>query len=1423
MRTLTAGERTTLASAHLNIYVRVAVQDADGAWVRLDTLRGLDWVEAVQWQEGIDEPTLSGSVTTRREVWTGSELLSLSPQLQASTLNRNAANAYAPLLNAGRGVRIWTATVAHAVAPAEADFRLMVDGVIDDVDWKGTASQLTIKFRDQGKRLQDRFIEAKRVYGSDAGTAVETVLQQLIADNPPVGPLPTVYTPVSPGWMIHQYQQDQVNLMEALRALALQIGWDFRYRWDDGTQSFRPTFFQPERTKTVPDATVGPDEYLDITQLALSDADIRNVIKVTYINAATGAVAEKVAEDAASVALYGRRAMEVAEASTSNIDSDAEAQDLADAILADLATPNATHEIETLYWWPVQLGDLYAYQANGVHYDQDQQYAVTGYKHELRGGDGRTTITARGKPAGAYMGWLTRARDPLGNGLGWLSQAFIARIGATDADETLRYTGQLGANSTGTLEWRRQLNDSTVSGPWTAWAPYTGPVDEVIPRLTYYSREVRLEVRDTASGETGIPAFMVVTGKMDGVDQGTGQVNGQHPFVDDTGADYGYPLHGDLSDATGHTAHSAVRDHSLRVLTGFFDRASDDSDDITQGASRLLVSWDSLNGSAQVDLAKPGVQGRILDNISETSARKHLLAPLRTQVAARVPSHGQNLLFNPGFEDDLSFWTSGTGISVVTDATKAHSGNKYLQLSVPSGATTANQADEAGAVKWFEVNPGDVIKLGGWLYRETGDGTCYISMALADKDKTNITYTPCSSGAGAWTAASAEVTVPAGKKYAFLYCQIYNATAPTIARFDDLYLKILRPTNDVLAGVLRSGMQDSAARTLTGFYDKSSDDTDDLAQGPTRKLVSGTALDASNNVDLSKAGVVGNLPSPDRFATPYGASYRLPRGREAVAMLDNPDFELGGADPLGVDSGWQSRYGTSIASYETASPIAGSRSLRLTARAAIYDYLQNRVRFVCRPGEKYYIAAKGYASNGGIFSPCLIFDSATGTNVGVLVPGYFSTGAAAVVEGIVTVPAGAAQGYVALRINNNAAVTDWAVIDEVRLRRALPDALPLEGRTPGVATIVSKLADTGHAASTMQDASARILTGFFDKSSDDTADLTQAANNKLVSDNEKTGASRGYGGFTNTTGGLVSTAKDSAARTLTGFFDRASDDTDDLAQGPSRRLVASAALNASDQVDLALAGVRRSSVAAATVLQKLQDTGNLAASTVIEESAGGRAIARGATLYELQDGEAPNFAQSYDQVPIVLPLPGGISYNAAFTGDQRIRFAATNVTVSGFTAVCRIEEVAGVTTLVTRTAWTAGGPPGTDPHQLNKDTSAQAYDDHYTLKYNVSVAPDASNPGQCYVDAYANAGAGWVSVGSNFYYSAAGTKSFTGETIGFTLDGMDLNDDFGLSKSSVTGFTTLTPVNASWYEATAPASGAATNASVKVPFMVLGS
>ena len=269
------------------------------------------------------------------------------------------------------------------------------------------------------------FTGDERPYGSDAGVPVETVIQNIIDDNAPslyrgaipygyIGGTPTLYTPTSPSFDIRPFFQKREPVQSAIETLAAMIGWNVKYRWHASARDFRLTLFEPDRSKALQDYDFSTDEIVDVTRASVEGADIRNAVEVIFsdfANADENNFAPRVtvrATDSASITKYGYRLCQISEASTSQIDTEQEAQDLAEAILGDLAEPKADIGIEVPFRRFVDNGDLYALPADGYHWDSAKSVAVTGYSHNFSDGRATTSLSLRGQPASMNKGWQVR-------------------------------------------------------------------------------------------------------------------------------------------------------------------------------------------------------------------------------------------------------------------------------------------------------------------------------------------------------------------------------------------------------------------------------------------------------------------------------------------------------------------------------------------------------------------------------------------------------------------------------------------------------------------------------------------------------------------------------------------------------------------------------------------------------------------------------------------------------------------------------------------------------------------------------------------------------------------------------------------------------------------------------------------------------
>jgi hypothetical protein len=401
-----------MRASHQNIWWRFSVKDGAGAWRELTNESGFDWVDELQWGDDIDAPTMTGSVIVRREIVSAGGVLSLAPLVATSPLNL-IGGSYAPLLNVGREMLIETANTAPSIAPTSGQWKSAFEGFITDI--AAGSDPMTLTITDKGSVLVDMQIEQERDYGDAAGTPLEAVLQQMLDDNAGAGTY-TLYVPVASGAFVKPYRQLKGGLLDAMRTLALRIGWNVRYQYD-ASDVYRLTFYSIDRAKTTPDATIDNNEWLELTRLDISNKDVRNVVRVNWQDKTTLAVSSAEASDAGSIAEFRRRFMEIGYGSTDSIDSQPEGQAMADIAVSDLSTPLADQAGEQFYFWPVQNGDLLTYVADGEHYTDDQTFGVVAFQHSLTREQQRTNIAVRGKIAGAYKRWLNTRNGEFPGGI----------------------------------------------------------------------------------------------------------------------------------------------------------------------------------------------------------------------------------------------------------------------------------------------------------------------------------------------------------------------------------------------------------------------------------------------------------------------------------------------------------------------------------------------------------------------------------------------------------------------------------------------------------------------------------------------------------------------------------------------------------------------------------------------------------------------------------------------------------------------------------------------------------------------------------------------------------------------------------------------------------------------------------------------
>lgn len=244
------------------------------------------------------------------------------------------------------------------------------------------------------------------------GVPLETLIQQLLNDNG-LGSFVTLQTPVSPGWNVKPYKQDRQSVADAIQAMVDQMGWWCRFEWSSTLGRYELTLAAPDRASATVHKTLLSDEEVTCSDLSVDVWSIRNVVRLIYSDSSSrdgdGNPLRFVREvsDSASIAKYGRRFMELGEASTSAIDTAAEADRMANAVLTDLREPTAGLGVEFPCDFYLEMGDRITVPADGLRFTAAQTLAVESLSHSFAGESARTSVTLRGAPAAHRLLWLS--------------------------------------------------------------------------------------------------------------------------------------------------------------------------------------------------------------------------------------------------------------------------------------------------------------------------------------------------------------------------------------------------------------------------------------------------------------------------------------------------------------------------------------------------------------------------------------------------------------------------------------------------------------------------------------------------------------------------------------------------------------------------------------------------------------------------------------------------------------------------------------------------------------------------------------------------------------------------------------------------------------------------------------------------------
>ena len=413
MRTPTTAQERALQAYQRGYHCRVEIEDGSASLVDWSNIFGdgtVDLIQSVQISESVDDRYAVADLELRFRYWDNNA----SPYVTGSR--------WEDYVNVGRRLIVYVACLPGGVPPTSANLTtyevLLFDGAISEFNLTDNQT-VNITARDRlGAVLADRWVEEDTEYGTGGGRDLEDVIDDILGDwtdSPP-----TVITPVTPNWALTTYNQEVTDVLDAIGKLVDQIGWDFRPRWYPSSSAFRWHLTEPDRTATSGDET-WTFEVRDIAGMSragVSLESIRNVIDIWYDGGSTGTdgapePSKVTRQDASSIAAYGRRWMQVTEGSSSNIDSQAQAERMGDAILADLKDPSLDADVElALLFWPVEIGDFYKFEPDGFRFGAAQYLAVTSYTHRIGAGEYTTSLSLTGKPRGGRVRWLDMLAHP---------------------------------------------------------------------------------------------------------------------------------------------------------------------------------------------------------------------------------------------------------------------------------------------------------------------------------------------------------------------------------------------------------------------------------------------------------------------------------------------------------------------------------------------------------------------------------------------------------------------------------------------------------------------------------------------------------------------------------------------------------------------------------------------------------------------------------------------------------------------------------------------------------------------------------------------------------------------------------------------------------------------------------------------------
>jgi hypothetical protein len=205
-----------------------------------------------------------------------------------------------------------------------------------------------------------------------------------------------------------------------------------------------------------------------------------------------------------------------------------------------------------------------------------------------------------------------------------------------------------------------------------------------------------------------------------------------------------------------------------------------------------------------------------------------------------------------------------------------------------------------------------------------------------------------------------------------------------------------------------------------------------------------------------------------------------------------------------------------------------------------------------------------------------------------------------------------------------------------------------------------------------------------------------------------------------------------------------------------------------------------------------------------------RRLPRGMLQASIRDGDVITYDDAFLSTPEVIFIPSGISFNPVdldVLKDHALNFRPTGNAPTGFTASLKIQELASTITPLTLTPFAAGA---TYDQEITKAAAAEAWDDDYTIQFDVTISGGGSPAEPAYqratINIYADDGGGWTLIDAIEYsfLSTGSSNTWPNERKTYNINGMGAGSKFALDYVVVTAGGSVSGDQVEYETATAP-------------------